>query len=104
MMGRKALHRYLALVCPQHRADFWRYVKLFFSGGVYLDMKSAFIKPLDEILRQVSHCSFVSCIGAARDHIHQGHIITTKYHPIIYEALLLVLQTDPSFLEPIKTT
>ena len=63
-------------------------------------MKSAFIKPLDEILWQVSHCSFVSCIGAARDHIHQGHIITTKYHPIIYEALLLVLQTDPSFLVP----
>ena len=70
MMGQKALHRYLALVCPQHRADFWRYAKLFFDGGVYLDMKSAFVKHLSEILCHVSHCSFVSCIGASCDHIH----------------------------------
>lgn len=62
-------------------------------------MKSAYIKPLEKILRHVSHCSFVSCIGAARDHIHRGQIITTKYHPIIYEALLLVLKTDPSSLD-----
>ena len=63
-------------------------------------MKSAFVKHLSEILRHVSHCSFVSCIGVSCDHIHQGHIITIRYHPVIYEALLQVLQTDHSSLGP----
>ena len=100
-MGRKALHRYLALVCPQHRVDFWRYAKLFFDGGTYLDMKSAFVKHLNAILRRVRHCSFVSCIGEKRDHIHQGQIITIKYHPVLYEALLLILEVDASTLRTI---
>ena len=67
-----------------------------------MDMKSAFVKPLSTILRRVNHCSFVSCIGESRDHIHQGQIITIKYHPLLYEALLLVLEADASTLGPKK--
>lgn len=33
------------------KADFWRYLVLYKYGGVYLDMDSHFIKPLDELIR-----------------------------------------------------
>lgn len=33
------------------RADFFRYLLLYRRGGVYLDIKSSFMKPLDEVLR-----------------------------------------------------
>ncbi len=32
------------------RADFFRYLALYNEGGIYLDIKSAFTKPLDEVI------------------------------------------------------
>ena len=44
MLGSTALRRYRNLVMGAHRADFFRYVLLFFHGGVYMDIKSCFLE------------------------------------------------------------
>ncbi|WP_457595672.1 glycosyltransferase family 32 protein [Hydrogenimonas sp.] len=48
------LLRYYKAIDPQYgaaRADFFRYLVIYLEGGVYLDIKSSFLHPLDKVLR-----------------------------------------------------
>ncbi|KAH8067935.1 glycosyl transferase [Aureococcus anophagefferens] len=40
--------KYLELDMPAHRADLFRYGVMFVEGGVYLDVKTVLVRPLDE--------------------------------------------------------
>ena len=100
MLGSTALQHYHNLAMPAHRADFFRYVLLFYEGGVYLDIKSCFLKSLEKLLSSCGHCSLLSCIGAAGSHIHQGILMCPAGHPLLHEAILKVMETPASSLGP----
>ena len=73
--GSATLQHYKEYTSPAHRADLFRYVLLFVQGGVYLDMKSCLLAPLGTLLGSCCQgADFISCIGAAGSHIHQGAI------------------------------
>ena len=97
-LGPRALVHYKCLVIPAHRADFFRYVLLFFEGGIYLDIKSCFLLPISRILHACKACSLVTCIGAGDSHIHQGILICPVGHPLLHRAIHKVIETPPSFL------
>jgi mannosyltransferase OCH1-like enzyme len=44
---------------PQYQADLWRYVVTYQFGGVYADMDSVCIKPLDYLLDSIDECEMV---------------------------------------------
>jgi hypothetical protein len=98
MLGKVALDHYKSLELGAHRADFFRYILLFFEGGVYLDMKSCLLRPLMDILEHCDGCSLVSCIGSNGKHIHQGQIMCSKYHPLLHGAMQQVMSTEPAML------
>ena len=63
-LGPGALAHYKLFMIAAHRADFFRYVLLFFEGGIYLDIKSCFVQSLSCLLNQYQSCSLLTCIGA----------------------------------------
>jgi len=95
--GSGAVEHYKAMSVPAHRADFFRYVLMFFEGGCYFDMKSALLTNLSAIL-EVGTRSLVTCIGAAGAHIHQGILIAPPRHPLLLAALIHALTIDPAKL------
>lgn len=49
-------HCYLQLNVGAAKADFWRYCVLYVHGGVYLDMDSEIIRPLNELIDENETC------------------------------------------------
>jgi len=45
---------------PMYQADLWRYLVTYQNGGVYSDMDSVCIQPLDYMLEQVNSCEMVA--------------------------------------------
>jgi hypothetical protein len=48
------LHKIYKKVTKPHQADIWRYLILFINGGVYADMDSFCVTPMDYILQELS--------------------------------------------------
>ena len=44
--------------------DFFRYVLIFFEGGIYLNIKFCFLLPISQVLHACKACSLMTCIGA----------------------------------------
>ena len=98
MLGPRALTHYKLLRMAAHRADFFRYVLLFFEGGIYLDIKSCFLESLSCLLSECESCSVLTCIGAGNSHIHQGILMCPAGHPLLHAAIHKVMETRPSSL------
>ena len=58
--GSALLARYESFQRPAHRADLWRYIRLWKEGGSYLDIKMALLQPwsatLEEIYAEGERC------------------------------------------------
>lgn len=82
------------------RSDFFRYLLLYHTGGVYLDVKSRFLRPLDAVLRGdegfiVSHWDNApgephegwgfheEIADQTRGEIQQWHVIAAPGHPFL---------------------
>lgn len=96
------------------RADFFRYLAIYRLGGVYLDIKSRFTRPIDEIIRGDEQ--FVISQWRNRDgQVHQGfglhrelaqiaggefqqwHIIAAPGHPFMRAVILTVLSNIDAY-------
>ena len=111
-LGDTALSLLNRLRCPAHRADVFRYVQHYQSGGLYLDIKCAFEQPFNDILSQVQsewgqaeiarskalgqtpgtaglspHSFFLTGIGRSKNHIFQGILWGPARHPLMWAAL-----------------
>lgn len=89
------------------RADLFRYLALYRLGGVYLDVKSRFSRPIDEVLRRDEH--FVVSrwrnelgeihagwgrhpeYGGVNIELQQWHVIAAPGHPFLKAAIEEVL-------------
>ncbi len=90
------------------KADFFRYLLLYFYGGVYLDIKSSMKRPLDEIIQKddkylLSHwynlpggtqCKWgvYSEIDNPRGEFQQWFIVSTSGHPFLYEVIINMIK------------
>lgn len=90
------------------RADLFRYLLMYQSGGVYLDVKSSLRRPLDEVLRPddrylLSHWNnqpgeeferwgLHPELGDGRGEFQQWHIVAAAGHPFLRAVIERVLR------------
>ena len=67
------------------KADFWRYCILYKRGGIYLDMDSTIIKPLDDIIGANDSC--VITRENNKGYFNQWILIFQQGHPVLKEAI-----------------
>jgi hypothetical protein len=80
-----------------HKADFFRYCYLFVNGGIYLDIKTQLVRPLQEIYDALMQqgSSMATCLTESHlplrawspDRVYQGVIFARPRHPIFLECL-----------------
>eukprot|EP00439_Symbiodinium_sp_Y106_P032513 s4925_g3.t3 len=110
-------HRlYAAFKANAHRADIFRYVDHYLRGGLYLDIKTALLEPLEPIQERIvaefkpdasliAHAAnlygwdpaalaasgppdyFMTAIGTRKDHIFQHILLGRPRHPLMLAAL-----------------
>ena len=71
-----------------HKADLFRYCYLYINGGVYLDIKTELIKPLDKIF--VGNYTY-SVISTVRNSIFQGILASPPKNPIFLRLIYFML-------------
>lgn len=96
------------------RADFFRYLRIYAGGGVYLDAKSSLSRPLDEILEPDEAfllCQWANRPGEAREgfgshaelkgvvggEFQQWHVIARPGHPFLAAVIERVLGNIRSY-------
>lgn len=98
----------------QARADFFRYLLMYKVGGVYLDIKSTTLSPLDDILNPNDEyllCNWGSkdwadIIGNINGEFQNWHIICIPNHPFLKKTIEVVkdniINYDPILLPTLK--
>jgi mannosyltransferase OCH1-like enzyme len=71
------------------KIDFWKYLNLYKNGGIYLDMDSLIINPLDELIRE-NDDAIISADGNRGLYV-QWCLIFTKEHPILKQVIEVVV-------------
>ncbi len=72
-----------------HKADLFRYCFLYKFGGIYLDIKTELIKPLNEIFNRNYTYSVISIV---RDTVYQGVIATPPGNPLFLKLIKFMIQ------------
>jgi hypothetical protein len=105
-----AIHRLYQRIDPRYgaaRADLFRYLVIYKLGGVYLDIKSRFLRPIDEVLRDDDAFILSQWSNAPGEkyegfglkpevaHVpggefQQWHVIAAPGHPFLHAVLLAV--------------
>ena len=102
--GPAMLERFHALSHPAHRIDLWRYALLWMRGGVYLDIKTTLVRPLElTFQRNTSLPSFFGVVGShdfMGDRFHNGVLATSARNPLLFRLLQHLLGTDVGLAKP----
>ena len=77
-----------------HKADFWRYCVLYKNGGVYLDIKTEFITPINDIFDITKGNTWYTIICESNNCIYNGIIATPANNPVIKEAIDYILENS----------
>ena len=64
-----------------HKADLFRYCYLYQYGGIYLDIKTELIKPLNKLF--INDNTLYTVIGVNKKSIYQGIIAVYPLHPML---------------------
>ena len=78
-----------------HKADLWRYCVLYHYGGVYLDIKTELIKPLNKIFKDNNILYTVLSINNGT--IYQGVISSPPKNPIFLDLIEYMLNIDDKY-------
>jgi hypothetical protein len=79
-----------------HKADLLRYCYLYIHGGVYADIKTIFIKNLDQIFdhsKKSIKNIFYSVLSIVNDSIYQGIMATNMYNPLFLVLINKILKS-----------
>jgi len=71
-----------------HKADLFRYAVMYIHGGVYLDIKTELIAPLDWVLDNASTFLVLSFF---RDTVYNGIMATPSRQPLFYEMVAFMV-------------
>jgi hypothetical protein len=84
-----------AFAVGAHKADFFRYCYLFVHGGIYLDIKTQLVRPLQEIYDALARrgSSMATCLT-------QSLLLRHTWHcPCVYQGIIFARPQHPIFLE-----
>ena len=97
-VGEQMLERFRSFRHPAHRVDLWRYVTLYLRGGVYLDMKTVLVRPLERTFESDSTSpTLFGVIGEhdfMGDRFHNGVLAAPAGHPLFYKLVEQMLGAD----------
>lgn len=86
--GERVAKKFKSLKVNAHKADLFRYCYLYKNGGIYLDIKTELIKPLDEIFTQ-DYLYTVFC--TTQDVMYNAIIATPPLQPIFKELIKFMM-------------
>jgi hypothetical protein len=97
----RVVQRFHNIKLGAHKADLLRYCFLYVYGGIYIDIKTILIKPLDEIF--INKTYFYTCIADFNTVIYNG-LIGTKPRNLFLLSLIWYICDIPLFIinEPTK--
>lgn len=72
-----------------HKADLLRYCLLYIYGGIYLDIKTELIEPIDEIF--VFKDMIYTCLTTKESKIYQGIIASPPKHPLFLSLIAFMV-------------
>ena len=88
-VGNEEYDAWKRIIPTAYKADFWRAIKLYETGGVYVDSYAVAVKSIDEIIElsglKNEKDIFISVLDCeqAGFGIHNGLLICTPRHPLI---------------------
>ena len=74
------VNAYLRLKIKAHKADLFRYCILYKKGGIYLDIKTELLKPINSF---INNNYFYTCICNSKKCIYQGILVCKKNNSIL---------------------
>ena len=77
-----------------HKADLWRYCILYVFGGIYLDIKTILVKPLNEIFDHDNKYEFYSSISTVKNNIYQGVLAVNNLNKIMKNSINFIVNSD----------
>ena len=79
-----------------HKADLWRYCVLYIYGGIYLDIKTILVKPLNEIFDHNNKYEFYSSIAYVlnKNNIYQGVLAVNNLNKIMKNSINFIVNSD----------
>ena len=85
-----------------HKADLFRYAWLYKHGGIYCDIKTILIRPMNEVFTDKNTCYFVNTRTKGypyllHNRIYNGIIATPPHNPLIYKMLQVVMNHYNSY-------
>ena len=86
--GQQVLDKFKSLKVGAHKSDLFRYCYLYKYGGVYLDIKTELIKPIDFILR--GNFTF-TVISKSKSSIYQGVLVSKPRNPLFKQLINNIL-------------
>lgn len=92
---KRIIQRFNDLKVGAHKADLLRYCYLYIYGGVYLDIKTILIKPLDEIFSNKTY--FYTCKSIYKNTIYNA-IIASKPRNLIFLQLINYIINIPLYI------
>lgn len=89
---RYAWPTYVQLPTGAHRADLFRYLVLYHSGGVYMDIKTPISQHLDTLFPDPR--ALYTVISIMPRALYQGIIAVPPGHPVMTDAVANMMQAD----------
>jgi len=97
-IGEKEYNAWKKIIPTAYKADFWRAIKLYETGGIYVDSYAVSVKSIDEIIiksgLQKEKDIFISVLDCEQSNfgIHNGFMICTPKHPLLYQYIQDMLE------------
>ena len=100
--GIEILAKYLSIKGKPHRADIFRLCWLYKNGGVYVDIDTQILIPLDKLVENKKFSIPITHDRLNRKRLLNCIIITNKGNPLIRECLENILKIDAGELSETK--
>jgi hypothetical protein len=93
------LYKIYSDVIKPHQADIWRYLIVKNMGGVYADMDSFCMKPMDYILDGLpDHIDLVSTSIGKEEHTNNANFAAVKDSVILTECIDTIIEANKTFI------
>ena len=80
------LQSFHELIRGAHKADLFRYCYLYIHGGIYLDIKTKLIEPIEQTFN-ILNVNFYTVLSMHKPTIYQGIIASAPKNPIFLELI-----------------
>jgi len=95
--GRPEKELFHSLKTFAHKADLWRYLQLYETGGLYLDADSLLVKCLDK--DTIKHVDAIYLYDKSQNNVHNGFFYTKVGSPVIKNVIKSMIKIGTNIPE-----